>query len=190
MRKIISALLLLLILCMPAIAKVSGRISLSMKGVSIEKVLDRIEKDSGYRFSYSKTVVDLSPTVSINVKNASIDEVLYKVFEGTGITYSRTDGLIVLSLRKDNSAGSGNGSAPARCVVKGTVTNHKGEPLMGAVVMAKGTGIIADTGSGGEYEITVDHGVQLEFSLIGFRTVVRTAERDGPGKGKAKADAR
>lgn len=179
MKRILLTSVILLILTIPAFARVSERISLSLKDVSMEKVLDRIEKASGYIFSYSISIVDLSPVISLDVKDATIDEVLSKVFEGTDITYSRTDELIVLSLRKDDSAGSGNDSAPAGCVVKGTVTDHEGEPLMGAVVMAKGTGIIADTGSDGEYEITVDRGAQLEFSLIGYRTVVRTAERDG-----------
>lgn len=75
-----------------------------MRDVSIEKVFEQLEKECGYLFSYSKTVVDLSPVISIDVKDASIDDLLDIVLSGTGISYKRSDNLIILTCKSGKAA--------------------------------------------------------------------------------------
>ena len=171
MKKILVTSVILLCICFQALAQEAGRISMTMNNVSIEKVLDHIEKESGYSFSYSKTVVDLSPVVSVDVKDASIDEVLARIFSGTDITYSKTDGQIILSNKKDIASGDSKKElAPIKCKVKGFVKDSEGKPLMGAAVMVPGTSVASVTDFDGAYEITVDSGSLLEFAMLGFES--------------------
>lgn len=180
MKRIILTLILLLSICISALAQRAEKITLEMSNVSIEKVIARIEKESGLKFSYSRTLVDLSTVVSVNVKDASIDEVLAKVLQGTNITYKKADGQIVLvaKVKEIASADSKKASAPVKCQVKGVVTDSKGEPLIGTVVMVPGTSIIATTDFDGKYTITVDSGSTIEFSQLGFKTVSRIIAKD------------
>ena len=64
------------------------------------------------------------------------------------------------------------GSSSIRYTVRGTVTDIKGEALIGATVLVKGTTIGTTTDIDGKYSLTVLGGTQLlEISFIGFDTV-------------------
>ncbi|MGL5914078.1 MAG: SusC/RagA family TonB-linked outer membrane protein [Bacteroidales bacterium] len=67
-------------------------------------------------------------------------------------------------------------SAGASITVVGRIIDSEGVPLTGASIIQKGTtlGVIADIN--GDFTITVSKGVQLEFSFVGYRTQILTAE--------------
>ena len=57
-----------------------------------------------------------------------------------------------------------------RITVMGLVKDTSGEPLAGVSVMVPGTMTGVSTGIDGDYSITVEKGVTLRFSCIGFET--------------------
>ena len=58
----------------------------------------------------------------------------------------------------------------SRITVSGKITDTDGEPLAGVSVMIPGTMTGVGSGLEGEYSITVDMGVTLRFSCIGFES--------------------
>lgn len=64
--------------------------------------------------------------------------------------------------------------------VKGTVTDEKGEPLIGVSVIIKGqnTGVITDID--GNFTLNVKAGTPLEFSYIGYEQQTVTAQTGSP----------
>ena len=60
--------------------------------------------------------------------------------------------------------------AQNRITAKGTITDEKGEPLIGASVLQKGTNNGAITDIDGAWTLSVPQGAILEFSSIGFVT--------------------
>ena len=66
------------------------KITLTVKNELIEKVIDKIESVSDYRFVYNVKDVDLSRKVSLTVKNQNIDEVLKILFKNTSTIYKAT----------------------------------------------------------------------------------------------------
>ena len=57
----------------------------------------------------------------------------------------------------------------AQTIIKGIVTDEKGEPLIGAGVFVEGTTVGSVTGIDGDYQLTVpDNAVNLVFSFIGL----------------------
>jgi hypothetical protein len=64
------------------------KITLSENGVSLEKILKDINKQSGYTFFYKNKLLQNTPPVSISVKDADIREVLDLLLKGQALSYS------------------------------------------------------------------------------------------------------
>lgn len=71
----------------------------------------------------------------------------------------------------------GMGQSMAQRIVKGTVTDETGEPLVGVSVLIKGTGHGAITDTNGNYGITVNNeNAVLVFSYLGMESYQTTAK--------------
>lgn len=65
----------------------NAKISILANGLSVQKVISEIEKQTDYLFVYDKNDVNVSRKVSLSANNESVSEVLNRIFEGTGVTY-------------------------------------------------------------------------------------------------------
>ncbi|MFT3903798.1 MAG: TonB-dependent receptor [Niabella sp.] len=143
------------------------RISLKADNLTVADILSRIENASSYRFSYSNDVLPSEMIVSINVVNANIDEVLSKVFENYPLrwkTYKKTNVVIspvdeILIMKPDAVAE----------IIKGKVVNDKGEPIVGASIMIKGSTIGTTTSPDGSFSINANKGDVLVISGVGYK---------------------
>src|SRR5882757_6455561 len=66
-------------------AAIGQTISLTEKNVSLEKVLNKIEKQSGYTFWYKTDVIKQSYKVSVDVKDLNLDNTLELCFKNLPI---------------------------------------------------------------------------------------------------------
>jgi TonB-dependent starch-binding outer membrane protein SusC len=140
----------------------TAELSLDLKNVSIEQVLNQIESSTTYRMLYNKQLVNVNTKVSVSVKNQSITKILDKIFEGTDISYSINGKQIVLTKVDVKSV------APNVKRVTGIVTDQKGEPIIGANILVKGTSIGTVTDFNGNYSIAnVPENATLQFTYIG-----------------------
>ena len=72
-RRVLRPLLVLLMLCIGAAAHAVGnKVSLDVRNAPLENVLRSIEKQTDYRFFYSKETVNVSNRVSVSARNESI----------------------------------------------------------------------------------------------------------------------
>lgn len=144
----------------------SAQITVSADRETIRQVLNRIEESSGYSFFYSDDFLDLNKTVSIRVRNEGIAPTLDKLFRGTNIKYRIEDDdlQIVLTVVQQPAQ-----QKPAsRHKVSGTVSDEKGDPIVGATVIEKGTTRGAVTGSDGAFSMDVTEGAALTVSCVGY----------------------
>ncbi len=138
-------------------------VSLELKDVTIEQVLNQIESKTSYRFLYNKELVDTSKKVSINSKDLNIDKVLDQIFKGLQISYSINGKQIVLT---------NNSKKPTINLrkIEGIVTDLTGVPLIGVNVIQKEmkNGVITDLN--GAYSIpNIPENAILQFSYIGMQ---------------------
>jgi TonB-linked SusC/RagA family outer membrane protein len=147
-----------------------AKLSLDMRNVRVEDVIDKIEKNSEFFFMYNKSMIDVDRKVDIHVEGKSVNEVLDKIFANTGITYSIKDRQILLI--NNRLVNTGNESIDQQQkTVYGRVTDSSGASLPGVSVSVKGTtnGMITDTD--GKYTLTkVPENATLQFSFVGMRT--------------------
>ena len=121
--------MLLTILCCLCLSLISTtgyaqnvNVSLSVKGASLEQVMNDIEKQTNYLLVYHENV-DLQQSVSIEIRNASVQEALEKVCSGLPVSYKVSGSNISLY--------PATTSAVENKAVKGRVTDSKGDPIIG-----------------------------------------------------------
>ncbi|TKG95472.1 SusC/RagA family TonB-linked outer membrane protein [Puteibacter caeruleilacunae] len=144
-----------------------AKLSLRMKNVRLEQVMDEIENRSDFYFLFNQKLVDIDRTVNVDVKSKEINAILDQLFEDTNVRYMVLDKQIVLSTSQSNNLQD----RQAEAVVKGTVTDENGEGLPGVSVVVKGTTIGVTTNLDGKYELIVPAGSDVVvFSFVGMAT--------------------
>lgn len=164
----IAVFLIIITLVHVSAASYSQNITLHKKNASLESVLRSIEKQTGYHFLYDKLSLPKGEKIKIDVTNVSITDALNQCFRNAPIAYKIFDQTIVLK-RSDEV------KTPDMPVsiqkIQGTVTDQKGEPLIGVSIRLKGTATGTVTDLKGQYSMDVPDGRGvLVFSYIGFQT--------------------
>lgn len=142
-----------------------AQITLSLKNKPVREVIKEIEKKSDYRFFYNDDLNGLNQNVSIQVNNQTINSVMDQLVRQASVSYVvRPNKQIVLS------AESAKSSQVSQRKVTGMVTDEKGEPVIGANVVEKGTTNGTVTDMDGKYSLTISSGASLLISYIGYNT--------------------
>jgi TonB-linked SusC/RagA family outer membrane protein len=146
------------------------KVDLNLKNVSLKQVLEKIQNQSQLNFIYNNEVVNDHQKVSIDVSNENLELVLDKVLEELDLSYRLVSNNIII-YSHPNQANNAQGIQET-VMVKGVVSDFKGEPLPGVNVYDKenpSKGVI--TGVDGSYSIELSGtNTTLSFSFIGFET--------------------
>ena len=143
------------------------RVTISEKTISLDKLINEIEKQTSYLFIYGENDIDLTQVVKVNAKNKTLSEVLDNALKNLGISYEFANNYI--SLRS-----GGNStvlSAPQQAKkVSGVITDSNGEPIIGANILVKGTNNGTTTDLDGNYTLEMPSNAVLSISYIGYLT--------------------
>jgi TonB-dependent starch-binding outer membrane protein SusC len=158
-------------------------ISLKIDNENLKSTLRTIEKVADVSFSYRKGVLDKDKKITLSVQNEKLSNILNQVLQNTNIDYEVIGQQIVLTKAKSTSQVPPSVSEPKleekvmdntpkpAITVTGSVTDEKGEPLVGATIVVKGTtnGVLTDVD--GKFSISVpDDKTVLIFQFIGYAT--------------------
>lgn len=145
----------------------NAKVSIPNAQLKVGQVLAQIESQTEYLFVYNKKSVDVRRTVKVNADNKSVAEVLDDMFEGTNIKYVMEGKNIVLT-KNGEKIENVPSVQQENNTVKGKVTDIKGEPIIGANVIEKGTtnGIITDLD--GNFTLNVPANATITVSYIGY----------------------
>ena len=163
---------LMFLTCLQVSAEgVAQKVTLNENNSNLEKVLKKIERQTGYTFLYENDVMKNASLATLHVKQASVDQVLNLCFDGQPLTYKIFERTVVIkekiiqyALKKEEDF------IPLANIVTGKITNSRGEHLVGVSVTAKGTNVVTSTDGSGNYSIDVPPRGTLVFSYVGFTT--------------------
>lgn len=167
MRKILLFSILLTLFTLPFTLKAqSTKVSLNLKGATVNDVLNEIESKSDYTFLVNQKLVDLNRKVDAVYANTTISDILAQLFKNEPINIVVSDKQIILSPVKADVKANQNRK------VTGTVTDSRSnEPLPGVTVLVKGTTTGTVTNIEGKYSVDVSSPLTiLVFSYIGYTT--------------------
>ncbi|MDE6540532.1 MAG: TonB-dependent receptor plug domain-containing protein, partial [Muribaculaceae bacterium] len=166
-RTLIVMLVCAVLPVMPAAAQ-GGTVTINAREATLESVLESIERQTDYRFFYSRDVVDVNTRVSLKVSDMALPQALDELFAGSGIKYVIDRKQVVLSRPAATAS-----ETPDLVTVRGNVRGSDGEPLIGVSVTRAGMAGGATTDINGDYEIRVPAGTTLTFSYVGCAPVSR-----------------
>jgi TonB-linked SusC/RagA family outer membrane protein len=144
------------------------KITLSENNASLDKLFQKIEKQSGYLFWYNNSMLQRAKTVNINVKDASLQQVLDIVFKDQPLSYSIIESVVVIKRLNDPVPGMSPKPAPAPDV-KGKVLDDGGMPVIGATVTVKGTTRSTATDGNGDFSLNnIEGNATLVITHVNF----------------------
>lgn len=140
-------------------------LTLDVRNVKLKEVLKAIETQTSFFFLYDKKNVDESRIVTVSVKNEPVTKVLTQLFRNSDVAYAIEGNHIVLS-KASGEIQQGNRDIRT---VRGTITDDKGESIVGATIVVAGTsnGTISDI-NGNFSLMNVAPDATVNISYIGF----------------------
>lgn len=152
----------------------TAKISIKKNNVSIQTIVQELEKKSDYTFFYNNNQVKLTQKTSVNADNASIEDILDLVFRNSGYTYKIANKQIIISKTEiPQTELFPNTALSKQKKITGTIQNTDGEPIIGASVVEKGgkagNGTITDIN--GRFELNTTSG-EIQVSYIGYKSQI------------------
>lgn len=140
------------------------QVTLSFSDSKLEKVLSEIKQQTGYSLIFSNQVLDTEKIVSINVTNVDLEKALEKLLAGTDVQTEVKQGKIYF-IRKKNVPEYSN---LEKKKITGIVKDEKGEVVIGANVIVKGTSNGTITDIDGKFALDVPAYSKILISYIGL----------------------
>ncbi|WP_298710105.1 SusC/RagA family TonB-linked outer membrane protein [Chitinophaga sp.] len=145
-------------------------VSLSVKKVSLGRLFNMLEKQTGYSFLYSREDVHQLEAVDLQLNGADMATALRAAFRDQPLTYSIVDKVVIVKRKPVTYAPPATMEAlkPVVLEIGGTITDNEGTPLPGASIQIKGTKRTAVSDAVGKFVISADAGDVLVIRYVGF----------------------
>lgn len=166
--------LLILVACLQASAGVWAQsITYSNKDVSLEKVFEEIQSQTGYEFLYNTTLLKKTRNLNIQLDHTPLKTALSSIFKNLPIEYSIVGTTIILreggNMDRVKDMINTTLKEPTTAKIRGTVVDSiSGSPLVGVTIQVKGSAIGTTTNTHGEFSLEVPNNAVLEVSYIGY----------------------
>ena len=135
-------------------------ITLSVKNVSLQEVLDQIENKTIYRFTYRDVNLTKEKKVTITANQMPVETFLNKVLSPMSLTFKRSGNTFaIIPIRQEKSK-----------KLMGVVVDENDEPLIGVSIQVKGVSKGTTTDIDGKFTIDVNPSSALVFSYLGYLT--------------------
>jgi iron complex outermembrane recepter protein len=148
-------------------------IRLSFKNKSIIDVFTHIEKNTHVRFIYNADILKDAPPVSLNDQIYDLNDVLTRIGEQTSFQFKRIGSMISVAKKAPLSINTSETAVSEKKQeavppVNGTVKDSKGEVIVGASIVIKGTNTGAVTDENGNFSVEAKEGDILVISYVGY----------------------
>lgn len=163
----------------------SQTVTIKGNNMPLKQVFKEVSEQTGYGFLYNPKLLNANARINLDLKNEPLRNALALCLNGQSLNYSIVDKTILLSpLTSDESIRLLARVDPL--VVKGKVTNEKGEPMAGVtIVFLKNTVV---TNAKGEFSLPASaDGQQVTFSYVGYDKLTKVLSvKGGPYEIKLK----
>ena len=139
-------------------------VKLSGRNVPLKSVFKQIEKQTKLFIDYKAQDLDDSRVISKLPGATTVDQALRQLLNGTGCEVIYTNGHIIIQKKTNRNTTNTSSS-----ILKGTVVDENGLPVIGANVLVKGNktnGTITDMN--GNFSLNAPRGSVLVVSYVGY----------------------
>jgi len=144
----------------------NAQVTVDVSNQSLKEILKVIETKSEYRFFYNEGLKGLDKISSLRVRNATIEKTMTTLLANADISFKLEKNNLVVLVAKINSNQSGLKK------ISGLVTDQKGEPIIGASMLVKGTNIATITNTDGLFTLEVQEQSEISISYLGYKQII------------------
>lgn len=146
------------------------KITVTVANLSLKNVFEEIEKKSGMRFVFDKSIFSEEIFITLDERNKSVYDILEKISQQTDLRFKQVNNNINVK-RISNIKLLQKEEIPVIEVdLSGQVIDSDRNPIPGVIVTVLGTSIGTVTDIEGKYAISVPEGSTLVFSFIGYES--------------------
>jgi TonB-linked SusC/RagA family outer membrane protein len=156
------------------------KVSLDMKGTTLEQVMDEIERQSEFYFIFNQKQVDVNRIIDVQAENKLITDILPELLSGTNVNYAVLDRKILLTtdILENGIGPKAFKDKLQQKQITGTVTDESGNLLPGVTIIVKGTNVGTLTDASGKFLLlNVPDDAVLIFSFVGMKSKEIEIER-------------
>ena len=166
-KKTLAVAICALSLSLPGLAQ---SFTLNANRITVKQAMNALQKQTGYSFVFYASDLDVNKQISIQANNVSLQEAVRQILEGQkDLTYRIEDKRIIVKHATPQSSQPATPQKGKRHTVKGKVVDSKGEPIIGATIVVKGSKVATVTDVDGNYVLQdVPENAKLVFSSLGF----------------------
>ena len=134
------------------------KVTLNMQKVSLQNIIDEIQKQTGVTFSYESSLLKELPKTSFKAENEPLPDCLKRLFAHLSVVYKLTGNVVILKRK------------PKQVTVSGFVRDAKSaESLIGASVYEVNTRMGTASNNFGFFSLTLPAGeITILTSYIGY----------------------
>lgn len=148
------------------------KLNLSFKAVSLDKVLQEIEKQSDFLFFYPSKDINIGIKVSIEKKDVTIYQVLEELRKQTKLKYTIQKKHIIItdekSKKTDLVSSTTSLQKGTQEILTGWVQDSAGNGIIGASVILKGSSKTTSTDQNGHFFLRAPQKGLLKVSYVGY----------------------
>jgi len=167
---IIIALLFLGVLSVSASHYVQNtKVSIHLTNKTLNDLFEEIRAQTNYSFWFDMKDVDVNRKINVNANDETVKSVLTKALKDQNLDFELKENHIVIVKKNASQKESVPTVAPQQTKrITGIIKDEKGEPIIGANVIVKGTtqGSISDIDGRFALEVTGDPTIQISY--IGY----------------------
>lgn len=142
----------------------TGIVNLNLKNASVKELLREIERQTQYRFSYRDIEISEQKDITISERNQELNHVLKSELSKKGLSFTLSGNVIIISSLRENNTQANEKK------VSGIIKDTKGEPIVGATIIEKGTSNGTITDYDGYFTLSISNNASLEISYIGYQS--------------------
>ncbi|MBO9732106.1 MAG: SusC/RagA family TonB-linked outer membrane protein [Chitinophaga sp.] len=171
--------IIILVCCLHISARsYSQKITFTGSKIKLEKVLEAVEKQTGFVALYDEDVLKNAHPVTITATQQPLETFLKEVFKDQSLGFTIKNTSIIISRKAIQPVPV---LPPSLSVppVKGIVRSTDGSPLPGVSVRVMGSNKGTVTDANGKFTITVKENDLLNITYLGFRPVTAAVNASG-----------
>lgn len=145
-------------------------INIEEETTSLKKVFETIERQTGFEFSYFKSVLKNDKLNLQLSAQENLGILLNKISEASKLSFKRVNDKIYISKHSKDTEPTVEEINVRDVDITGKITDENGEGLPGASVVVKGTSQGTTTDIEGNYKLTAPDEAILTISFVGYIT--------------------
>ena len=167
--KIFSCILItfLLLAFVPLVEAQNQKVHLTGTDNSLRTAFEQIEKQTKMSVDYDAKILDTSRPAPATSGETTVGDLMKVLLQNSGCTFTIQGSHILISRQV---------VAENKNKVAGSITDERGEPVIGASVLEKGTTNGTITDLDGKFALEVSSGAVLSVSFVGYQTLFVNVE--------------